>query len=83
MADLQVDKHLNPSVMLINIKASKADQFRRGHLLRIGASGTHICAVRALMNYLHHRGDSQALCSYSRMVIRYPVLSFVPGSVKR
>ena len=58
LADLQVHKHLNPSVMLINIKPSKTDQFRRGHLLRIGASGTHICAVRALMNYLHHRGDS-------------------------
>ena len=26
-------------------------------MLRIGASGSHVCAVRALMNYLHHRGD--------------------------
>ena len=58
LADLQVDKHLNPSVMLLNIKASKTDQFRCGHTLRIGASGSNICAVRALMNYLHHRGGN-------------------------
>ena len=56
--DIQIDKHICPTVVLINIKASKTDQFRRGHVLRIGASGSPICAVRALTKYLHHRGGS-------------------------
>ena len=56
--DLQIDRQDNPTLVLLNIKASKTDQFRRGHVLRIGTSGTNICAVRALMTYLHHRGNT-------------------------
>ena len=56
--DIQVDKHISPMVVLINIKASKTNQFRHGHVLHIGASGNNICAVRALMNYLHHCGNN-------------------------
>ena len=56
--DIQVDKRINPTVVLINIKVSKTDQFRQGHTIRLGASGSDICAVKALMCYLHHRGSS-------------------------
>ena len=56
--DPQIDRQDNHTLVLLNIKASKTDQFRRGHVLRIGTSGTNICAVRALMTYLHHRGNT-------------------------
>ena len=58
LTDIQVDKRINPAVVLINIKASKTDQFRKGHILRIGVSGSNICAVQALMTFLHHRGSA-------------------------
>ena len=54
--DLKIDRQDNPTLVLLNIKASKTDQFRRRHVL--GTSGTNICAVRALMTYLHHRGKT-------------------------
>ena len=56
LSDVAVDHAINPKVLLLHIKASKTDQFRAGHTLRIGVSNTPICAVRALMHYLHLRG---------------------------
>ena len=34
--DIQVDKRINPSVVLINIKVSKTHQFRQDHTIRLG-----------------------------------------------
>lgn len=56
--DVQVDRSTNPSVVYINIKVSKTELFRKGYLLRIGATHSHVCAVKALMNYLHLRGQT-------------------------
>ena len=36
--DVKVDRQDNPRIMLVTIKSSKTDQFRRGHILRIGCS---------------------------------------------
>jgi len=41
-----------PNGFLIRIKVSKTDPFRRGHSIRLAASGTSICPVRALKNYM-------------------------------
>jgi hypothetical protein len=54
--NIKVNKRISPTVVLINMKALKTDQFRHGHVLRIRVSGNNTCAVRALMNYLHHCG---------------------------
>ena len=56
--DVEIDRYENPSVMFVRIKCSKTDPFRKGHTLRLGVSGTDICAVRALVHYLHRRGGS-------------------------
>lgn len=58
LSDAVVDQTINPKVLFLRIKASKTDQFRVGHTLRIGSSTTSICAIRALMHYLHLRGDT-------------------------
>ncbi len=54
--DVQIDKHVNPKVIFLRIKCSKTDPFRQGHTIRLGVSGTEICAVRALLHYLRRRG---------------------------
>ena len=41
-----------PVAIFVKIKASKTDPFKKGVLLTIGSSGTTICAVSALKNYL-------------------------------
>ena len=41
-----------PVAMFVKVKASKTDPFKKGVLLTIGSSGTTICAVSALKNYL-------------------------------
>ncbi len=47
MDDIQIDKHVNPKVIFLRIKCSKTDPFRQGHTIRLGVSGTEICAVAA------------------------------------
>lgn len=54
--DVSVDKHVNPKVVHLRIKCSKTDPFRQGHTICLGISGNEVCAVRALMCYLHRRG---------------------------
>ena len=57
LTDVSVDRRSNPTVVCLRIKASKTDQFRKGHVLRIGSTNTSLCAVQALMGYLHLRGN--------------------------
>lgn len=58
LADVSVDQRINPKVLLLRIKASKTDQFRVGHTVRIGTANTAVCAVRAMMSYLRFRGGN-------------------------
>ena len=60
--DVRIDKHLNTRVIFLHIKCSKTDPFRRGHTIRLWVSRNVVCAVRALLRYLHVRGgDAGAL----------------------
>ena len=56
VADIHFDKRLDPKIIFLRIKCSKTDPFRQGHTIRLGVSGNEICAVRALLRYLHLRG---------------------------
>jgi hypothetical protein len=56
LADVSVDQRTNPRVLLLHIKASKTDQFRVGHTVRMGATDSSVCAVRATVQYLRVRG---------------------------
>ena len=65
LADVKVNITINPTVVLLRIKSSKTDQFRKGHTIRMGATHSSVCAVRAFMAYLHQRGSkpSHYLCT--------------------
>ena len=42
---------------LLTIKASKTDQFHQGATVALGGTGTDLCPVDALLDYLGRRGD--------------------------
>ena len=56
LADVQIDKNVDPKVIFVRIKCSKTDPFRQGYTIRLGITGKDICAVRALLHYLPLRG---------------------------
>ena len=56
--DISVDSMVSPSCMRVNIKGSKADPFRQGCYVHIGAGYLPVCALSALMTYLSLRGNS-------------------------
>lgn len=84
--DIQVDRSVNPTVVLLRIKASKTDQFRQGHTLRIGTTGSAVCAVRALMGFLHLRGGKPgALFAHQsgEPLTRKTFLTWLKGALAR
>ena len=46
------------TVLQIKIKQSKTDPFRRGVYLYVGRTGSNLCAVAAMLDYLSVRGMS-------------------------
>ncbi len=54
--DVAVDDANHPSILQIRIKQSKTDPFRQGINLYVGKTGSHICPVASMMNYLQARG---------------------------
>jgi hypothetical protein len=56
IADVAVDA--SPAILQIKIKQSKTDLFRRGVELYVGRTGSNLCAVSAMLDYLNKRGMS-------------------------
>ena len=56
VADIAVDSLRAPSIMNITIKQSKTDPFRKGVCLAIGRTGTSLCPVAAMLNFIAVRG---------------------------
>ena len=52
--DVAVDDATNPTVLRIKNIKSKTDPFRRG----LGRTGSNLCAVSAMLDYLNIRGMS-------------------------
>ena len=44
--------------IMINVKASKTDQFRKGTSVSLGATGAELCPVAAILDYLQARGGA-------------------------
>ena len=55
--DVQVDSREHPSVVRVQIKASKTDPFRKGVLLYLGRTDNLLCPVAAITAYLASRGS--------------------------
>ena len=52
VGDLTVDQVAAPTIIRVSIKQSKTDPFQRGVDLFFGKSGSDLCPVSAILNYL-------------------------------
>ena len=52
LSDIAVDSHTNPSAVRLVLKRSKTDPFRQGMEIFMGRSGTEVCPVQALLQYI-------------------------------
>ena len=66
VADIAAEKFSQPTSLRVNIKASKTDPFRKGCFIFIGRGRNPICAVDAVLAFLHRRGDGQGPFVYTR-----------------
>ena len=62
--DITVDSSTDPSCILVTIKASKTDPFRKGCSIYIGLGKYPLCAVHVLLAYLAICGEGPALCFF-------------------
>ena len=56
--DIVVDDPRHPSVMQVHIKQSKTDPFRKGVKVSLGRTGTTLCPVAAMLDFIVARGTS-------------------------
>ena len=56
--DIAVDCHDKPSMVSLKIKVSKTDPFRQGVTIFLGATGSTLCPVNALLAYVDVRGQA-------------------------
>ena len=56
MGDIALDDSRSPSLVRVTIKQSKTDPFRKGVDIFVGRTGTDLCPVGALLDYLQVRG---------------------------
>ncbi len=57
MSDVSIDDAASPSVVKLQLKASKTDPFRRGVEIVLGRTHNALCPVTALLAYLAKRGN--------------------------
>lgn len=55
--DVSVDNHSAPTMFQIHLKKSKCDQFGAGSDIVMGATGSDVCPVQALVDYISMRGS--------------------------
>ena len=57
LADVALDSHTSPKIIQLTLHQSKADQFRKGSHIYLGATNHYVCPVQALLQYLANRGS--------------------------
>ncbi len=57
MSDVSIDDVASPSVVKLQLKASKTDPFRRGVEIVLGRTHNALCPITALLAYLAKRGN--------------------------
>jgi len=58
LEDVAVDNRTKPRLIQVFLKQSKTDPFRQGAKVYLGATGTTVCPVNALLAYLARRNRS-------------------------
>ena len=59
ISDVAVDNSPSPAVLQLTLMQSKTDPFRKGVQLLIGKTGTNLCPVAAVLDYLQVRGTGK------------------------
>ena len=59
LSDVSLDDRENPRLICVHIKQSKNDQFRAGVRIYLGRTGSHLCPVTAILNYLAVRSREE------------------------
>ena len=59
--DASIDDPGSPSFLQVHIKQSKTDPFREGTYLYVGRTGTELCPVAALLDYMSLRGQGRGI----------------------
>ena len=57
--DVSIDDPGSPSFLRVHIKQSKTDPFREGTYLYVGRTGTELCPVAAILDYMCLRGQGR------------------------
>ena len=55
--NVAIDSHLHLSAVIVTIKASKTDPFRKGVQLYLPRNDRLLCSVSSLSNFLHRHGN--------------------------
>ena len=84
--DVALDSSLQPSLIRVTIKQSKTDPFRQGVDLFVGKTGTDLCPVAALLDYLVLRGTKDGplfLYSDGRFLTRQRLVESLRAALER
>ncbi len=57
--DVKLDNVASPRYLVVQIKASKTDPFRKGVSIYLGRTDADLCPVAAVLSYMVQRGSSQ------------------------
>ena len=58
VGDVKLDRLVGPSLVSVNIKASKTDPFSKGVVIYLGRTDNLLCPVAAVAAYLAVRGNT-------------------------
>ena len=86
ISDIALDDCRRPGLLRIMIKQSKTDPFRKGVALFVGRTGTTLCPIAALLDYLVVRGSAPGpLFSFAdgRLLTRSRFVEKVRDGLKR
>ena len=59
ISDLALDNHTHPSFIVVKLKQSKTDQFRKGAQIVVGRTDNDLCPVAALLHFISIRGTAE------------------------
>ena len=84
VADIVLVTSSDPWIFFLRIKVSKTDQFCQGSTVALGSTGSDLCPVAALLDFLEVRGGGGALdlSSDLRVVSHYGGV-FLPARFSR
>ena len=57
--DMAVDNRKNPRLLQLHLKESKADPFKQGVKVYVGATDSPVCPIKAMLSYLSKRSKKQ------------------------